>query len=61
MLWRDKAELQELPLPRAVFSKVSIVRSISESFGKAHLSFILTNQYLTIMVRGRTVINIVPL
>ena len=43
------------------FSKVSNVRSISESFGKTHLSLILTNQGLTIMVRGRTVINIVPL
>ena len=43
------------------FSKVSNVRSISESFGKPHLSLILTNQGLSIMVRGRTVINIVPL
>ena len=42
------------------FSKVSNVRSISESFGKPHLSLILTNQCLTIMVRSRTVINIVP-
>ena len=30
------------------FSKVSNVRSISESFGKPHLSLILTNQCLTI-------------
>ena len=38
------------------FSKLSNVRSISESFGKPYLSLILTNQGLTIMVRGRTVI-----
>ena len=55
MFKRKKAVLQELPLPRAVFL------SISESFGKPHLTFILTNQCLTIMIRDRTVINIVPL
>ena len=38
------------------FSKVSNVRSNSETFGKPHLSLILTNQCLTIMVRDRTVI-----
>ena len=43
------------------FSKVSNVRSTSAQFGKPHLSLILTNQYLTIMVRSGTVINIVPL
>ena len=43
------------------FSKVSNVRSTSASFGKPHLSLILTNQCLTIMVRSGTVINIVPL
>ena len=46
---------------KSCVSKVSNVRSISELFGKPHLSLILTNQCLTIMVRGRTVINIVPL
>ena len=61
VLEKKKAELQELPLPRAVFLEVSNVRSISESFVKPHLSLILTNKCLTIMVRGRTVINIVPL
>ena len=59
MFWRKKAELQELPFPRAVF--LEGVKRISESFGKSHLSLILTNQCLTIMVRSRTVINIVPL
>ena len=43
------------------FSKVSNVRSTSASFGEPHLSLILTNQCLTIMVRSGTVINIVPL
>ena len=43
------------------FSKVSNVRSTGASFGKPHLSLILTNQCLTIMVRSGTVINIVPL
>ena len=43
------------------FSKVSNVRSTSASFGKPHLSLILTNQCLTIMVRSGTVIDIVPL
>ena len=62
MFWREKkAELQDLPLPRVVFLEGVNVRSISESFGKPHLSLILTNQSLTIMVRGRAVINIVPL
>ena len=41
------------------FSKVSNVRSTSASFGKPHLSLILTNQCLTIVVRSGTVINIV--
>ena len=43
------------------FSKVSNVRNTSASFGKPHLSLILTNQCLTIMVRSGTVINIVLL
>ena len=43
------------------FSKVSNVRSTSASFGKPHLSLILTKQCLTIMVRSWTVINIVAL
>ena len=43
------------------FSKVSNVRSTSASFGKPHLSLILTNQCLTISVRSGTVVNIVPL
>ena len=55
MFWRKKAELQKLPLPRAVFLKLSSVGSISESFGKPRLSVILTNQCPTIMViRSRT-------
>ena len=37
------------------FSKVSNVRSTSASFGKPHLSLILTKQCLTIMVRNGTV------
>ena len=40
------------------FSKVSNVRSTSAQFGKPHLSLILTNQCLTILVRSGTVINI---
>ena len=61
MFWRKKAELEKQPFQELCFSKVSNVRSTSESFGKPHLSLILTNQCLTIMARSGTVINIVPL
>ena len=57
-----KAELQKLLLPRAVFLEgVKRAQYTSASFGKPHLSLILTNQCQTIMVRSGTVINIVPL
>ena len=43
------------------FSKVSNVRNINASFGNPHLTLILTNQCLTIMVGSGTVIYILPL
>ena len=61
VLEKKKLNCKNYHFQELCFSKVSNVRSISESFGKPHLSLILTNKCLTIMVRGRTVINIVPL
>ena len=61
VLEKKKLNCKNYHFQELCFSKVSNVHSISESFGKPHLSLILTNQGLTIMVRGWTVINIVPL
>ena len=61
VLEKKKLNCKNYHFQELYFSKVSQVCSISESFGKLHLSLILTNQCLTIMVRSRTVINIVPL
>ena len=58
VLEKKKLNCKNYHFQKLCFSKVSNVRSISESFGKPRLSLILTNQGLTIMVRGRTVINI---
>ena len=60
-IWeKKKAELQKIPLPRAVFLE-GVKRSQYQCIIWKTLSvIILTNQCLTIMVRSRTVINIVP-
>ena len=59
-IW-EKKKCKNYHFQELCFSKVSNVRSTSASFGKPHLSLILTNQCLTIMVRSGTVINIAPL
>ena len=51
ILEKKKLNCKNYHFQELCFSKVSNVRSISESFGKPHLSLILTNQCLTIMVR----------
>ena len=61
VLEKKKLNCKNYHFQELCFSKVSNVRSISESFGTPHLSLILTNQCLTITVRSWTVINIVPL
>ena len=58
---KKKLNLKNYNFQELCFSKVSNVRSTSVSFGKPHLSLILTNQRLAIMVRSGTVNNIVPL
>ena len=61
-IWeRKRLNCKNYHFQELYFSKVSNVRSTSASFGKPHLSFILTKQCLTIMVRSGTVIDIVPL
>ena len=61
-IWeKKKLNCKNYHFQELCFSKVSNVRSTSASFGKPHLSLILTNQCLTIMVRSGTVINIVSL
>ena len=60
MLEKKKRNCKNYQFQELCFSKVSNVRSTSASFGKPHLSLILTSQCLTIMVRSGTVINIVP-
>ena len=61
ILEKKKLNCKNYHFQELCFSKMSNVRSTSASFGKLHLSLILTNQFLTIMVRSGTVINIVPL
>ena len=61
VLDKKKLNCKSYHFQELCFSKVSNLRSISESTGKPHQSLILTNQCLTIMVRSGTVINIVPL
>ena len=48
VLEKKKLNCKNYHFQELCFSKVSNVRSISESFGKPHLSLILTNQGLTI-------------
>ena len=61
-IWeKKKAELQKLPLPKAVFLEGVKRAQYPCIIWKTHLSLILTNQCLTVMVRSGTVINIVPL
>ena len=58
-IWeKKKLNCKNYHFKELCFSKVSNVHSTSASFGKPHLSLILTNQCLTIMVRSGTVINI---
>ena len=59
ILEKKKLNCKNYHFQELCFSTVSIVPSTSASFGKPHLSIILTNQCLTIMVRSGTVINIV--
>ena len=53
VLEKKKLNCENYHFQELCFSKVSNVRSISESFGKPHLSLILTNQCRTIMVRSQ--------
>ena len=57
VLEKKKLNCKNYHFQELCFSKVSNVRSISESFGEPHVSLILTNQCLTIMVRDWTVIK----
>ena len=61
MFWRKKLNCKTYHLQELRLSKVSTVRNINSSFGNMHLTLILTNQCLTIMVRSETVINIFTL
>ena len=52
MFWRKKKlNCKNYHFQELCFSKVLNMRSSSKSFREPHLSLILTNQYLTIMVR----------
>ena len=61
MFWRKKAELQELPLPRAVFLEGVKLAQYQGIIWKTSPVINPDKQCLTIMVRSGTVINIVPL